>query len=303
MNALMKGEEWHMDGETWVRAKGIEEFRDTTVPLLSARPAENIQLLAVFDRLLREGPHAFGEHDPELLTWHGSQGTAALLRTPPYPYILSGDPDEESISALVEILLDSADSHDGREINVPAACEPALVEAWTERGGHRPRVVERLRLYRLEAPLDPDPSPPGRAKLADPGDVPAVARFLQEFWAAIERDQPLDATMTAQRIAAARIAEGVFWLWMDEADEPVSVAGTTPIIAGTGRIGPVFTPAPLRGRGYAGAVTTAAGRALLDHGADQVLLFTDLANATSNALYQRVGYRPVSDRMRIALEG
>ncbi|CAM5621774.1 hypothetical protein SALBM311S_04871 [Streptomyces alboniger] len=26
-----------------------------------------------------------------------------------------------------------------------------------------------------------------------------------------------------------------------------------------------------------------------------MLLFTDLANPTSNALYQRIGYRPVSD--------
>jgi predicted GNAT family acetyltransferase len=27
-----------------------------------------------------------------------------------------------------------------------------------------------------------------------------------------------------------------------------------------------------------------------------VVLFTDLANPTSNALYQRLGYEPVSDR-------
>ncbi|MFG1607450.1 GNAT family N-acetyltransferase [Actinoplanes sp. NPDC049265] len=31
-------------------------------------------------------------------------------------------------------------------------------------------------------------------------------------------------------------------------------------------------------------------------GATDVVLFTDLANPTSNALYQRLGYRPVEDR-------
>ena len=36
--------------------------------------------------------------------------------------------------------------------------------------------------------------------------------------------------------------------------------------------------------------------AALDAGADRVLLFTDLANPTSNALYQRLGYQPVEDR-------
>ena len=45
-----------------------------------------------------------------------------------------------------------------------------------------------------------------------------------------------------------------------------------------------------------GAVTTVVSRAALDAGAVDVVLFTDLANATSNALYQRLGYRPVEDR-------
>ncbi|MFH9014804.1 GNAT family N-acetyltransferase [Streptomyces sp. NPDC017943] len=31
------------------------------------------------------------------------------------------------------------------------------------------------------------------------------------------------------------------------------------------------------------------------HGAAEVVLFTDLADPTSNGLYQRLGYRPVAD--------
>jgi predicted GNAT family acetyltransferase len=58
----------------------------------------------------------------------------------------------------------------------------------------------------------------------------------------------------------------------------------------------VYTPPGLRGRGYGGAVTAAVTRAALDAGAEDVVLFTDLANPISNALYQRLGYRPVEDR-------
>lgn len=36
-------------------------------------------------------------------------------------------------------------------------------------------------------------------------------------------------------------------------------------------------------------------RAALAKGAEEVLLFADLANPTSNGLYQRIGYRPVTD--------
>ena len=84
-------------------------------------------------------------------------------------------------------------------------------------------------------------------------------------------------------------------LWED-AGRPVSMAGLTRMAAGQVRVGPVYTPPGLRGRGYAGAVTCVVSQAARDAGAGQVLLFTDLANPTSNALYQRLGYEPVEDR-------
>jgi predicted GNAT family acetyltransferase len=62
------------------------------------------------------------------------------------------------------------------------------------------------------------------------------------------------------------------------------------------RVGPVYTPPEHRGLGYAGAVTATVSRAALDAGACEVVLFTDLANPVSNALYRRIGYQPVSDR-------
>jgi predicted GNAT family acetyltransferase len=84
-------------------------------------------------------------------------------------------------------------------------------------------------------------------------------------------------------------------LWESPDGTPVSMASVTPEVAGQVRVGPVYTPAPLRGHGYAGAATAEVSRAALDAGAKEVLLFTDLANPTSNGLYQRLGYRPVAD--------
>jgi predicted GNAT family acetyltransferase len=73
------------------------------------------------------------------------------------------------------------------------------------------------------------------------------------------------------------------------------MAATTPAVAGMARITPVYTPPEHRGRGYGAAVTLAVSRAAQEAGAAHVLLFTDLTNSTSNRLYQRIGYRPVSD--------
>ncbi len=92
--------------------------------------------------------------------------------------------------------------------------------------------------------------------------------------------------------ARTRVAQGGYLLWED--GEPVSMAGFRTAV-GVGRVGPVWTPPDRRGKGYAAAVTRAATRAILDVGAVAVL-YTDLANPTSNGVYRRLGYRMVARR-------
>ena len=60
-------------------------------------------------------------------------------------------------------------------------------------------------------------------------------------------------------------------------------------------LNPVFTPSQFRRRGYASAVTAALSQILLDAGYRFCSLFTDLANPTSNKIYQQIGYRSVCD--------
>jgi predicted GNAT family acetyltransferase len=79
------------------------------------------------------------------------------------------------------------------------------------------------------------------------------------------------------------------------------MAGSTRQVAGVVRVAGVYTAPAHRQRGYGGAVTAVATQAALDAGASAVVLFTDLANPTSNALYQRLGYRPVADRVLLRL--
>lgn len=88
-------------------------------------------------------------------------------------------------------------------------------------------------------------------------------------------------------------------LWED-AGTPVSMAGFFRAIGSVSRVGPVYTPPQLRGRGYAAGVTHAVSEAAYAAGASEVLLFTDLANPTSNGIYRRLGYTPVEDRVEVA---
>lgn len=55
----------------------------------------------------------------------------------------------------------------------------------------------------------------------------------------------------------------------------------------------------MRGHGYGSAVTAAAADLALRRGVTDVVLFADLANPTSNAIYQRIGFEAVGDSVRI----
>ena len=57
----------------------------------------------------------------------------------------------------------------------------------------------------------------------------------------------------------------------------------------------VYTPAHLRRHGYATACVAALTQRMLDNGKSFCCLYTDLANPTSNSIYQKIGYRPVCD--------
>ena len=89
------------------------------------------------------------------------------------------------------------------------------------------------------------------------------------------------------------IGDGVLYLWED--GEPRSmVAAGGPTTNGI-RIGYVYTPPPFRGHGYASVMVAHLTQRLLDDGRRFCFLYTDLANPTSNAIYRRLGYMPVSD--------
>jgi hypothetical protein len=67
-------------------------------------------------------------------------------------------------------------------------------------------------------------------------------------------------------------------------------------------IGPIYSGTPA-GHGYASAATAAVSQQARGAGAEEVLLYTHLANPVSNSICQRIGYRPVEDRVVLAFSG
>jgi predicted GNAT family acetyltransferase len=262
--------------------------------LLRSQSVENTVLVTVAETLRVVGPDAFGDATPTLGYWSepGGEVTAAFLHTPPSGLALSTMPARLA-AELAAVLADRRVSASG-VYGSDAACA-AFARTWQEQTGLSARVERRSRLHRLVELRVPDPMPPGQARLATAADRQVMVGWLEAFHHEVDPGPMRDHG----RVVDERLGYGGLVLW-EAAGEPVSLAGLNRLVAGQVRIGPVYTPPGVRRRGFGGAVTVAATQAALEWGAEEVLLFTDLANPTSNALYQRLGYVPVSDRVELA---
>jgi RimJ/RimL family protein N-acetyltransferase len=227
-------------------------------------------------------------YDTMLFGWWAEDGgrvTAACLHTGAWPLGVYGVGDAARAELIAAL---DARGHKVGWVNGERAVATAFADDWAAERGLRPEVETALRLYRLGELTPIEPVPSGAARIAGAPDRKLLARRLTEFGA-----ETHEAPEQPEQQADARIGYGGAVLWDDGG--PVALACCSVPAFGVSRIGPVYTPSELRRRGYAGAVTEAAVRRSWELGADHVVLFTDLANPTSNALYQRLGFRPVAD--------
>lgn len=279
---------------TWHQTDDLKEFATAVEPLLSGQPERYTVLASVLDGLLEHGPHLFGA-DPPLLLWWSSAGQAraAALQTPPHPLQITTLPGS-SAGELAELLV--TDHGPGiRQVNGGERDATAFASAWCDRTGQRYRTDKRMRLYRLVQLTPPDPGPDGASRVGTPAD-----RDTERAWnAAFHREAVPESPPPEEVRLKADAGRLVLW---ELSGTPVSMAGFTSAIAGVARIAPVYTPPEHRNHGYGGAATVAATRLTIDAGATSVVLFTDLANPVSNALYIKLGYQAVEDKVILAIE-
>ncbi len=175
-----------------------------------------------------------------------------------------------------------------------ASCE-AFARSWRESTGQAHMLRFHLRHFELTR------SPPvfaanGRARLPLDCELETLVDWNVAFVAEVELPETVEQT---RRRAHNRIGNGQVRVWDDEG--PVAYAGYGADASDTVRIAPVYTPPEFRGKGYASALVADLSRELFARGKRAIFLTTDVANPTSNSIYQRIGYRAVADHYHFSL--
>ncbi|MFI0774367.1 GNAT family N-acetyltransferase [Streptomyces sp. NPDC021212] len=277
----------------WTTTYDLDAFQAVAGAYLRARPVRNTLLLSVVSSLEAAGSGRYGDQPPVFGWWRAPSGAVdgGFVCTPPRPPLLSAMP-AEAADALARTLA-GADRPRIGGVNGARPVAEAFADAWERHTGETRGAGDVQRLYRLDT-LTPSGPARGRARTATTAD----RDLLLSWYGAFGRDTGALPEAEVARTVDDRLSHHGATLW--EVDgKPVATAAVSRAVAATVRVSLVYTPPELRGRGYAGAVTAAVSRAARTAGAERVLLFADLANPTSNALYQRIGYRPVEDHLKL----
>ena len=279
-----------------VRLDDAATFLAQAEPLLLADEARHNLILGIAGTI-RDSP----DHYPARSLWlvrEDGEVVAAALRTPPHNLILAGPRSDEALTVLATGIAEDLPGVVGAE---PEAV--GFADLWSRQTGLRARTNMRQGIYALER-VQPPSGVRGSARVATADDRELALRWWLAFGEEVlheggpGRDRA-EATLD-HRLSSP--SAGIL-LWED-AGEPVSLAGWGGPTPNGIRVAPVYTPPELRGHGYATALTAELSQRLLDGrlfdgGRRFCFLYTDLANPTSNAIYERIGYRRVAESAEI----
>jgi predicted GNAT family acetyltransferase len=271
----------------------LDGFVALTQPFLEVDPVRHSIALTVLALLTRAPTITDG---PPVLLTVSCEGVlrGAAVCTPPREALVSGLP-AECANAAVELF---ARTHPRLPGIVGPRCEAeCFARSWSARTGVSAHERVAQRAFTLHG-LIPPVGVRGAARRADVSDLELLARWRADF--ANEATGGLRGHRSAREQVEDSLAAGTSLLLWEVDGRPVAWASATAPTVGMSRIGPVYTPLSHRGRGYGSAVTAAAASCALRAGARHVVLNTDLANPISNAIYPRIGFRPVHDAVEIA---
>jgi ribosomal protein S18 acetylase RimI-like enzyme len=259
-----------------IELSDASEALERARPFLTARPAEHNLLLTIIGQSIE---HRLG--GAFWLVVDGTDVTGFALESPPGMGIVLAPMPVAACHLLAESITIAFPRVVGE-----AGAAAAFAGRLTEVRSTAVTEIEGQRLYELTELRVPT-GVPGKLRLAEPADRSQLVEWAVAFVEEAEV-HPEDT----EAVVDFRMRRGQFWVW--DHDGPVSMANVSDEAAGVVRVQHVYTPRDRRGSGYASACVAGMSRVMRERGLGCVL-YTDLANPTSNSIYRAIGYTAVSE--------
>jgi ribosomal protein S18 acetylase RimI-like enzyme len=254
---------------------------------LSSEPVLHNLILSILHARVAQG-----EPGRYWIAFHGEKAVGLVLQSPlEFPATLT-PMEPPAVLAVVDAIAEAGVELPG--VNGDAATAARFAGQWSERCKSAATPFQGTRLYEL-LELGEIPRIDGQLRQAGSSDRSLMIQWTRAFQEEIGES----ANGTELRVDRG-LAAGQLWL-CDQNGETTSMAVGREPVRGVVRLAGVYTPPEKRKRGYAEACVYALSKHLRDRGY-RCVLYTDLANPTSNSIYRRIGYRAVAEALRYRFE-
>jgi hypothetical protein len=280
----------------------VHEFYEDTYDVLMLHESQNMILLGNVI-MGHEMNDKTAWRDPAnwfMATVSDSSGIQLIaLMTPPYNltlYATENRIDHNAIGCLVNAL---------KDVDIPGVTtEKTLAEefakVYTAQYQSTSKISMDQRIYELNA-VRPDVKQIGTIRLLSERDMHYFPYWVEAFYAANQYGTTEMKIPHEERDYLYRLSTKKLYV-LEVGGYPVSMAGLTRTMQNCIGVSFVYTPPYFRGRGYATSCVAQVSQLALNMGYKKCVLYTDLLNPTSNSIYMKIGYTPVSDSLMLTFE-
>jgi len=207
-------------------------------------------------------------------------------------YATDNKNDEAAVNCLADGIIEN-------NIHIPGVMsEKSLAEIFAKSYSAKRctgyAVAKEQRIYELSEVITPPPV--GTVRLATEKDMAFLPYWIQGFSSDCFGESLATGSDTEPYLY--HLSNNRLFI-MEDNGTPVTMAKISRDLQTVCVVGLVYTPPYFRGKGYATACVAAVSQIGLDRGFKKCVLYTDLANPTSNSIYMKIGYMPICDSTEI----
>ena len=280
----------------------LSEFHKEVFPFLQKDEAENGLIMGLIESASQPSFMATVTEGQEMISAaFYNERHLILAQGPKYSVNLGNTKNHENEEIRQKIWEQVALSASRQGICFPGVVGPAqdvefFTQSWLRLNRGRAILAMNQRLYKLTQVNLPC-GMIGRPRVVGPEDETLFLSWVDAFERAVDPNETYDPEQSLAR-ARMRLASRSVYFW-EVGGQPVTMAGLArPTLHGITVI-LVYTPPEHRGKGYATALVAFLSDLALKSGKKFCVLYADLANPISNSIYQKIGYKAVSDSVKI----